>query len=137
MSILEGFVPENSDSGVIFVSITSYGMTFSRASVEAVDYPRFVKVYFDRKGKRFAIVPAEEGDGSRSFAKDRSLPRAGFVRWNDKRLLAQVTALGSLDLGPNGIRVMGEYIPEENLLVYNLKQTIPIRAKTAAGGGEA
>ena len=57
VSILDSFVPEHMEGGNLFVSVTSYGMTFSKSSVEAVGFPKYVKVYFDRSGKRFAVVP--------------------------------------------------------------------------------
>ena len=129
MSILDGFVPENGGDGTIFISVTNYGMTFSKASVEVLGSPRYVKVFFDRKGKRIAIVPCAEENGARSFARDPEASRSGFVRWNDKRLMAQIVSMGDLSIESHGVRVLGEYIPEENLLVYNLKQTIPLRQK--------
>ena len=129
MSILDGFVPENSGDGAIFVSVTDYGMTFSKTSVEVIGFPRYVKVFFDRKGKRMAIVPCSEENGARSFVRDSASPRAGFVRWNDKKLISQITSMGDLSIEGHGVRVLGEYVPEENLLVFNLKQTIPLRQK--------
>ena len=129
MSILDSFVPENCDTGSIFVSITDYGMTFSKGSVEAIGFPAFVRVYFDQKGKRMAIVPCGNEEGARKFARGGDTPQAGFVRWNDKKLLEQINTLGGLENSGKGVRVLGEYIEDENLLVYNLKQTIPVRAK--------
>lgn len=129
MSVLDAFVPENSGMGAIFVSVTGYGMTFSKASVEALGFPRLVRVYYDRKGKRFAVAPSLREEGARTFVRDPEGPRAGFVRWNDRRLLDQVISLGALELGENGLRVMGEYVPGENILVYDLTRTVPVVGK--------
>ena len=129
LSILDAFVPETGDIGSVFVSVTDYGMTFSKGAVEALGYPAFVRVYFDKKGKRMAIVPCGEEAGARKFARGGDTPQPGFVRWNDRKLLDQVNTLGGLDTSGKGVRVMGEYVEDEHLLVFNLKQTIPVRAK--------
>ena len=131
MSVLDAFLPENSRPDSVFVFITGYGMTFSKSAVNLLGYPPFVRVYFDRKGKRMALTPCPEEEGARRFAKDPGTPRAGFVRWNDHRLLMQVCALGEIRTEGEGVRVQGEYYPEENVLVFNLKQTVPIRHRNA------
>ena len=130
MSVLDAFVPENVTDGSVFVSVTDYGMTFSKASVEALGFPPFVRVYFDRKGKRMAIVPCEEEEGARRFSRADGSAQAGFVRWNDKKLLAQVFTMAGLAPGGKGVRALGEYIAEENLLVYHLRDTVPLRERS-------
>ena len=129
VSILDSFVPEYVEGGSVFVSVTSYGMTFSKSSVEVLGFPRTVKVYLDRSGKRFAVVPSEEAEGTRNCARDPGHPKSSFVRWNDKKLLNQLIAMGNLELGENGVRVQGEYVADENLLVFDLKKTQPIVGK--------
>ena len=132
MSILDDFVPENDLNGVIFLSVAEYGITFSKSSVEALGYPLFVKVLFDWKGKRVAIQPTENKEGARYFVRNPDSDKASFVRWNDKKLLSQILALGGLELYGKTLRVSGEYIQEENVLIYSLNNVSEgcIRRKT-------
>ena len=135
MSILDDFVPEALRDSSVFISVTDYGITFSRDSVAMLGYPAFVRVYFDKKGKRMAVVPCESSEGARRFVKDGDLSGSGFVRWNDKRLLSQVYSLGALEPGGKGVRAMGEYVEEENLIVYDLKDTVPLRIRAGRENG--
>ena len=121
MSVLDDFVPENDLNRAVFLSVAEYGITFSKSSVEALGYPRFVKVLYDRKGKRVAIQPTENKEGARLFVRKQDSDRASFVRWIDKKLLSQILALGGLELHGKTLRVFGEYIQEENVLIYSLK----------------
>ena len=121
MSRLDGFkVFTRNDGGKIFISVTNYGVAFSKASVEKLNYPEYVHVLFDDYGN-MAISPCEKDNEARTFVRNRNNVRAGFVRWNDKKLINYMIKAGGLSIGPKGIRVQGEYFPDENIVIYKLK----------------
>ena len=127
MSVLDGFVEENCGTELVFITVTHYGLTFSKAAVESLGYPPYVRVYYDQKGRRMAVAATENTEGARPFVRDPDSPRAGFVRWTDKALLARVADMAGLNLGPENARFPGQYIPEENVLIMDLKKKEPVR----------
>ena len=132
MTKIAGFEQYRFSAGEdLFISITGYGLTFSKSSVKCLGYSRYVAVFFDRKGKRIAVIPGnpEEEEEIRDFVKDREARNAGFVRWNDKRFMRDVIALGQLDLGEKGVRVFGEYDMESHAIIYDLKRAEPITGR--------
>ena len=129
MSVLDGFKLYRDDKNSIFVSVTAYGMTFSKAAVEYLDYVPYVHVYFDEEHKRFAVSPSKKDNDARVFVKDKNASRAGFVRWNDKKLINCLLKIGELELGENGIRVNGEYHNSEKVIIFDLNDYVPINGK--------
>lgn len=114
----------------IFVSFTRYGMTFSTSSVKLLGYPLYAEVYLDRENKRFAITPGEKGDpDAKAFVRDPEAKNASFVRWNERRLLHDLIDLGELILGQKGVRVPGEYVESEKMIIYDLTKAESIRGK--------
>ena len=105
----------------IFISITAYGLTFSKGAVEALDYPQYVHVLFDKNTTSMAIKSCEKDRQARVFVKNRNANRASFVRWNDKKLINFITQLGNLELASKGVRIQGDYFDDENVLIFNLK----------------
>ena len=129
MSRLDGFkVYSRNDGGKIFISVTNYGVTFSKTSVEKLNYPEYVHVLFDDNGN-MAISPCAQDNEARVFVRNRDNVRAGFVRWNDKKLINYMIKLGGLKIGSKGIRMGGEYFPDENIVIYNLKDYAQINQK--------
>ena len=100
----------------VFVSLNRYGIKFSTSSVKLLGYPLYAEVYLDRENKRFAVRHPE--------AKN-----ASFVRWSERRLLNDLIDLGGLTLGDKGVRVPGEYIESEKMIVYDLTKAEAIRGK--------
>ena len=127
MSRLDGFeVYTRNIGGNIFISLTSYGVAFSKASVEVLNFPKYVHVLFD-KNANMAITPCEKDKMARVFVKNPDSNRAGFVRWNDKRLINHIIELAELKTNYRGIRIKGEYFQDENILIYNLKNYVKIK----------
>ena len=94
MGLLDNFyVYGHKRSGKIFISITSYGITFSKSCVESLDYANFVHVCFENNGARMAVKPCKKDEKSRIFVKNRNSPRASFVRWTDKNLVAHLMSI--------------------------------------------
>ena len=130
MGRLDGYeVYTRNFGGNIFISVTNYGVTFSKASVESLDYPNYVQVLFDRRDFNMAIKPCEQNSEARIFVRDRNANRAGFVRWNDKKLIRYMIELADLQIGEKGIRIKGEYFHDENIIIYHLKDYSQIKYK--------
>ena len=116
--------------GKIFISITNYGMTFSKSCVVKLNYPEFVHVYFEHDGNRMAVTPCEKDSEARNFVRDKDSIRAGFVRWNDRDLIQHIISLGNMTIGKKGVRVYGEYVSSDNVLVFDLPHYTPIGKKS-------
>ncbi len=130
MGRLDGFeIYSRNTNGNIFISVTDYGLTFSKSSVESLDYPQYVHIFFDKKESKMAVQPCEKDNRSRVFVKNKNSKRAGFVRWNDKKLINFLIDLGNLKIGANGIRIKGNYFDDENILMFDLKNYSPIKHK--------
>ena len=124
MEFIEGFelYGKEISPGKIFISITNYGLTFSKTCVDCLDYPEYVHVWFDKTNARMAVSPCEKDLKSRVFVKKKNSPRAAFIRWNDKTLLNYLLMVGNIDLGPRGVRIPGEFSAEHNALIFNLSE---------------
>ena len=114
----------------IFVSFNKYGMTFSASSIKLMEYAKFVEVYLDRNKKRFAITPGKEGDPDvRAFVQDSPSRNVRFVRWSERHLLHELIDLGEIDLGEKGVRIPGEYVESDKMIVYDLTRSEAIRGR--------
>lgn len=121
MDLLEGFKLINIAAGSPMVSITKNGVSFSRSAIAKINYPPYVHVMLDEVGARMAIIPSALDDDAMPFAKDK---KSRYVRWNNRDFTKRLLNLVSLDLNSpdfKGIRVESEYYPNENALIFNLK----------------
>ena len=87
MSILDSFVSYNFNAGVPYVSITNNGMTFNKAVVIKLGYPRHVVLLVDAEGKRVAVQACDDTTpNSVAFYKEKK-SNVISVRWNGRDLL--------------------------------------------------
>ena len=108
-------------SGNPVVSITKNGVSFSKATVAKINYPKFVHVMLNESECKMAIMPCEEDDDSVSFAKDK---KVSYVRWNNRDFTKRLLKMIDLDIAApdfKGVRIESEYFPLENVLIFDLK----------------
>lgn len=121
MGLLDNFKIINIASGNPVVSITKNGVSFSKATVAKINYPKHVHVMLNESDCKMAIIPCEEDDDSIAFAKDK---KVGYVRWNNRDFTKRLLKMINLDLNATdfkGVRIESEYYPLENVLIFDLK----------------
>ena len=126
MSILDSFRPFNFNEGVPYVSITTSGITFNKAVVMKLGYPRNVILLIDDHSNRLALQPCGETEPlAAPFFKEK---KSGVisVRWNGKDLINTIVELTGWDLKKCGYRVDGFLVREENVMLFNLNEAMPL-----------
>lgn len=126
MSVLDGFRPFNFNEGVPYVSITTSGITFNKAVVMKLGYPQSVVLLIDDASRRLALQPCTDTHPlAAPFYKEK---KSGVisVRWNGKDLINTIVELTGWDLKKCGFRVDGTLVREENVMLFNLNEAIPM-----------
>lgn len=118
--MLEGFKQYNMTIGTASVSITENGIAFSKTTIIKMDKVPYVKLLIDEEGKRIAIQKALENDeGAIGFYNNQKIVS---VRWNNKELLKTVAKMMNWELSGNVYRVDGDYVAEEEAMIFDLKE---------------
>lgn len=122
--MLEGFVKFEVSPGTASISVSSYGVGFSKSAVLRMSKCEYVMTFIDYSGKRFAIQKCTENDdGSTKFYHGQLNTS---VRWNNKELLKTLTTMMDWDLSKKAYKVDGEYIPEEQALIFDLNKAVSV-----------
>ena len=118
--MLEGFKQYNMTIGTASVSITENGIAFSKTTIIKMDKVPYVKLLIDEEGKRSAIQKAwEDDEGAISFYNNQKIVS---VRWNNKELLKTIAKMMNWELSGNVYRVDGDYVAEEEAMIFDLKE---------------
>lgn len=118
--MLEEFKQYNMTIGTASVSVTENGIAFSKTTVVKMDKVSHVKFYIDENRKRIAIQKAKENeDGAISFYNNQKIIS---VRWNNKELLKTLEKMMKWELAGNVYKVDGDYIPEEEAMIFDLNK---------------
>ena len=127
MSILDSFVSYNFNAGVPYVSITNNGMTFNKAVVIKLGYPKHVVLLVDAEGKRVAVQACDDTTpNSVAFYKEKK-SNVISVRWNGRDLLNTIQEITGWDLKQSGgYRVDGVPLKDENAILFDLKEAKPL-----------
>ena len=54
------------------------------------------------------------------------------MRWNDRQLISHIIDLGGIELGSKGVRIDGEYVASDNVLLFDLRNYTPLKGKSDA-----
>ena len=120
MSLLENFKTFNFNEGVAYVSVTNNGITFNKAVVMKLDYPKFVVLLIDDDSRRIALqVCDEKTPNSVAFFKEKK-SNVISVRWNGRDLLNTIKTMMGWNLEKESYRTEGELIQEENAMIFDL-----------------
>ncbi len=127
MSIFEGFTAFNFSEGVPFVSITRNGVTFNKGVIMKMGCPKHVLLLVNAASKQIAIQTCSESTlNSAAFFNEEKKKNAYSVRWNGKDLLNTITAITGWKLNLKGYKVEGRMIPEENAMLFDLNDAVPL-----------
>ena len=127
----ENFKPINLTVGFPSVSITSNGVTFSKAAIVKMGAPEYVVLMINDMDKKLAIIETEkDAENATRFVRSK---KNLSVRYNNKDFLNTLERLMGWDLAQQGYRVSGEYYGNENALVFNLLAASPIMGRETGG----
>lgn len=110
------------NEGVPYVSVTNNGLTFNKAVIMKMEYPAYVRLLINEKGKQMAIQKCNEGDEKAAqFFREKSNGVLS-VRWNSKDLIQTIARLNGWDLTKESYRINGILIPEDSLMLFDLNE---------------
>ena len=124
--MLEGFKVINLTVGLSSISITQNGLTFNKTSIVKLGCPSHVLLMLNETDKMLAVqVSDEDNENSTPFYKSK---KSGFitVRWNNRDLLHTISKMMAWDLAETGYKIDGEYLSEENAIIFNLNNATRI-----------
>lgn len=117
--MLQGFKLYDLSIGPISLSVTSNGVAFSKTAVIRMEKCKYVTFYIDEIGQRVAIQRADEKDpGAAKFFDDSK--KTVSVRWNNQDLLNTISKIMGWDLERDTYKIIGEFWPEENAIMFDL-----------------
>ena len=110
--------------GVPYISITNHGLTFNKSVIMKMKYPEYVKLLINETDKQIAVQACEKDDEKAiQFYKEKA-NKVISVRWNAKDLINTIERLCDWDLKQNSYRVNGIHIPEQEIMLFDLNETI-------------
>lgn len=117
--ILAGFQTINVAKGPVTMTIASSGVSFSKAAVQTLGNPEFVRLLVNEDAKKVAIQVANKDDSDAvSFFKPTR--KTGDVRWNYGSLKNSLADLMDWDLAQHTYRADGHYYRGERVLMFDL-----------------
>lgn len=118
--MLSGFKPVNLIIGLPYVSITANGVTFNKPCIVKLGKPTHVLLMINDETKQMAIqVCDQEDDNATPFLRSEGKSTLS-VRWNNKDFLNQLSKMMDWDLNASGYKVNGEYLNDENAMIFDL-----------------
>ncbi len=120
--MLKGFEVVNLTIGSPYISITKNGVTFNKASIVKLGKPACVKLLMNKSDKMIAVQSCNDLDeNATAFYKPK---KSGLitVRWNNGELINTISRLMSWNLNEDGYRIDGDFLDEENAMVFDLKK---------------
>lgn len=129
MSILDGFRMAKSTRTQAhpMMTIMHYGaIVFSKATLEALDYPPYVQCFFKDESGEFAIRPCKQADEESTRFYTGAKNNKSRVRWNKRQIANWFKGYTEPRIGKNeNFRVTGQYYEEDNAVIFNLHNAVP------------
>lgn len=126
LNMLEGFKPISLTVGLPYVSITSNGVTFNKTSIVKLGCPSHVILMINEDNKQIAIQSCNETDENATQFLKNNDKNFITVRWNNKDLLNTLSKLIGWDLSKFNYRIDGDYLSNENAMIFDLKKAVQI-----------
>ena len=125
--MLSGFKPINITTGFPTLTLTKNGVGFNKAAILKMDGPHFVRVAINAEQNMLALIACDEDDEyATSFAKDGK--KTINVRWNSRDFANTIAEKCQWDGISRGKKVTGQYLPDENALIFDLNRAIDIES---------
>lgn len=122
MSILDDFKIEHRSVAEPYITVADYGITFPTATINCLNKSPYIHVYFDDVKKRVAFQACEKDADAFPFFNPSV--KNTFVRWSNYRIRDHICRLLEIEPTKKGIRLNGEYLEDENVLLFNLSEHI-------------
>ena len=107
-----------------FIALSKYGITFSSSSLKLLKEAEYVHSYLDRANRKFAIQPCDPDEAAVEFMKRTEGRSQRLVRWGNRDLLRTLSDLAGVDVRQGTVRVNGQYYDDEDLIIYDLTNTV-------------
>lgn len=119
--MLEGFKPITLTTGAPLMTVTSNGVTFSKASIERLERPPYVIPLMNKAEKMFAVQVVEESNenATKFFNPQKKIVS---VRWNNSDLLSRISEMMGWDLDNESYRIPGTFSEDDMAIIYDLKK---------------
>lgn len=120
---LENFKPYTVTSGLPTMTISSYGVSFSKAAVVRLGKPEYAKLLINSEQKMFAVQASDEHDDEANIFYRKKSNNVVTARWNSKELLQMISKMMEWNLEDASYKILGEYYPDESVLIFDLKKS--------------
>ena len=125
MSLFDSLKPLDVEKHYLTVSVSKYGLMFTKPILEARDMPRYVEVSVDADRKLFGLRPAKEPTKyTRDFVKDGVRNNTMYVKWNSRDIISFFSECLGREVSEleNTIKVAGEFDPSDSSIVFDLNK---------------
>ena len=103
-----------------FLTLTERLLTFSKSSIELLNYAPYVHISINREKKQFLVESCEPDRYSIPFVKDTTKTKQILVRWGERELLKPIREMIGISQVTEPIRIWGEFYPEHKAIIYDL-----------------
>ena len=108
---------------VPYITLSRYGITFSKASLEKLNNAQYVHALIDRDNQQFAIQPCENDAAAIEFVSP-SKKNPAFIRWGSRKMLRTLVSVTNINVNESSYRFAGVFYKEEGVIIYNRKRKI-------------
>ncbi|MCH4005413.1 MAG: hypothetical protein LKH59_04570 [Lactobacillus crispatus] len=103
------------------MTVTKYGIRFSKAAIVQLGKPEYVKIMINYEDKELVIKATSGSDTDKvSFLNPNK--KKTEVQWNNSMLKNNLKQLMGWDLNNVSYKIGGKFIPEQNLMFFDLKK---------------
>lgn len=118
---LENFKTYTVTSGLPTMTVSNYGVSFSKAAVVRLGKPEYAKLLVNSDEKMFAVQTSDSMDEDANVFYRKKSNGVITARWNSKELLQMISKMMDWNLDNASYKVSGEYFPEETAIIFDLK----------------
>ena len=116
----EGFQLIRLSSDQPFITLSDKLLTFSKSSIEMLDYSPYVHISVNKGKKELLVEACKQDRFSVSFVKEVPKGRQIMVRWANRDLLDPIRELVGVQKNTEPVRIWGEFFPEHKAIKFDL-----------------
>lgn len=120
--VLKNFKTYTVTSGLPTMTVSNYGVSFSKAAVVRLGKPEYAKLLINSEEKIFAVQVSNEFDEDANVFYRKKSNNVITARWNSKELLQMISKMMEWDLEEASYKIIGEYYPEESAILFDMKR---------------
>lgn len=103
-----------------FITLSDKLLTFSKSSIEMLDYSPYVHISINKGKKELLVEACEQDRFSVTFVKEVPKGRQIMVRWANRDLLDPIRELVGVPKNAEPVRIWGEFFPEHRAIKFDL-----------------